>query len=150
MKKTFLEYYMNTQEPSQNGVYSTDMIIQQLANDVVTQVLSQSLKVRVYHLTTRNHAAHTSLQDLYEKIEDECDEILEKLIGMGAVIQENDINLQIKTSSVDLYDCMINLETTINMMIDTTNTTSLLSVNANLIEIQDAINSTKYFLRSLN
>lgn len=139
---SFMQFYEDRTNTTQSTVEFSE-----IANSVLHDILGMAHQIRVYHLITNSHKLHLTLEELYETIEDKSDEILEKLIGLGATLKENKSPWVVETHIMNMERVCNALCNVVKINIAKTSAVELAAVNGNLIDILDKIQSVRYFMR---
>jgi hypothetical protein len=119
----------------------------ELINFILTG-LHLANQTHVYYLLTKSLAEHLAIGDFYDGLRGNVDSLAEMLIGleiegMGSI----DSTLVFLYSRNELLTRVNEFRKNVNVLLAVTNTDSMMSINDNLINIQQLIDSLKYKLQ---
>jgi hypothetical protein len=119
----------------------------ELINFILTG-LHLANQTHVYYLLTNSLAEHLAIGDFYDGLRGNVDSLAEMLIGleiegMGSI----DSTLVFLYSRNELLTRVNEFRKNVNVLLAVTNTDSMMSINDNLINIQQLIDSLKYKLQ---
>ena len=119
-------------------------------SEVIANILTFSLQAHIYHLQTLSGNDHMALGEFYDTLRNEGDELAEKFIGNGGILNyydEFDVDFTMTYDKGELINELYEFKEDILTAIRFTDESELLSLQEDLVEIKGAIDSLVYKLR---
>jgi len=139
--------FENTKTSELNEAFNVPGIEEHGVGDVIKQSLIEIMRFHVFHWNAKSYSKHQAVGEFYEKLNELVDELAEKYVGAGGMI-DGIIAASINIDRLDenrVRASLRNLRRMVANSIDSTGSDSrLMSVNDSLVQILNLIDHTEY------
>lgn len=134
--------------------YITEQSLDEIPKEVqehlswkIPMILHQANQAHIFHLITKDFKLHNALEELYDSLRDQADNIGEAWIGLSQELKIPEfpkLSLDFNDLEDFLNTCIVSNETCLEL---TKDINALTAINDNVVQIQAALQKMLYMTR---